>query len=263
MGSRISKELMDALMEKTVFQRSTIYAKIAEIATADGQSCSNLTYALELASQNGLNPQKYAVPEEMAEYRDYRRSRLSEPVVITKTRIVCEKKIGGVKFSSDPEIPEINLPSEKVIEAKRMGAVYPYIYVLENSIRYFIRETLENAHGEEWWVTCASKEAITKASERQDKQGKARYYGTKAPHQIYLVDLDDLRNIMIRNWKDFEPKLPKLPSTQAWVINILQMIEETRNIIAHNNPISKDDEEKLKVHFKDWASRISEGPLDD
>jgi hypothetical protein len=35
------------------------------------------------------------------------------------------------------------------------------------------------------------------------------------------------------------------------------MIEETRNIIAHNNPISKDDELKLKVHFKDWAKRIS------
>jgi hypothetical protein len=34
------------------------------------------------------------------------------------------------------------------------------------------------------------------------------------------------------------------------------MIEETRNIVAHNNPISKDDEEKLKVHFKDWAKRI-------
>jgi hypothetical protein len=257
MSNRISKELMDALIDKTSLKRSTVYAKIAEIAAADGQSCSNLTYALELANQSGMNPQKYAKPSQLAEYRDFRRSKPAQQIVVTKTRLIPEKRITGVKFSADPEIPEINLPPEKVTEAKRMGAVYPYIYVLENSIRYFIRNTLESLHGPKWWTTCASKEAIMKASERKDKQGKARYYGTIAPHPVYLVDLDDLRNIMIRNWKDFEPKLPKLPSTQAWVINILQTIEETRNIMAHNNPISKDDELKLKVHFKDWASRIS------
>ncbi len=256
MVGQISKELMDDLESKTKLTRRAIYYKINEIAEADGQSCSNLTYALEIAHQNGLNPQKYASPAELAEYRDYRRSRSSAPMIITKTRIVPEKRISGIKFA-DPEIPEINLPPEKVTEARRMGGIYPYIYVLENSLRFFIRETLESVHGEKWWDTCASKETVTKALDRQEKQGKARYYGTKSPHAVYLVDLDDLRNLMIRNWKDFEPKLPKLPSTQAWVINIIQMIEETRNIIAHNNPISKDDEDKLKVNFKDWATRLS------
>jgi hypothetical protein len=256
MSERISKELMQALMASTGLKQPTIYAKIAEIARVDGNSCSHLVYALEYAYQNGLNPKKFADKEILQEYKDYRRSRPSEPIVITKTKIIPEKRIAGIKFVADPDIPEINLPAEKVSEAKRMAGIYPYIYVLENSIRELIRSTLEPIHGTNWWDGCAPKEAIGKASERQDKQGRSRYYGTKAPHPIYLVDLDDLRNIIIRNWKDFEPKLPKLSHTQAWVINIIQMIEETRNIVAHNNPISKDDEQKLKVHFKDWANRI-------
>jgi hypothetical protein len=254
MGKRITKELMKALIDKTGLKPSTVYAKIGEIASADGKSCDIIVYALEYAHRNGLNPRKFADQETLDEYKEYRRSLPNEPTIITKTRVVPERRVATIKFS-DSDIPEINLPPEKVSEAKRMGEIYLYIYVLENSMRELIKTVLEESHGENWWVSCASKETIGKASERQNKQGEARYYGTKAPHTIYLVDLDDLRNIMIRNWKDFESKLPKLPNTQAWVINILQMIEETRNIIAHNNPISKDDELKLKVHFKDWATR--------
>lgn len=247
---------MKALIDKTGLKAPTVYLKISEIASADGNSCSIVIYALEYAHRNGLNPRKFADQETLDEYKEYRRSLPNEPTVITKTRIVPEKRVTTVRFS-DPDIPEINLPPEKVSEAKRMGEIYPYIYVLENSVRELIKNTLESVHGTSWWDNCASTETKKKASDRTDKQGKSRYYGAKAPHPIYLVDLDDLRNLMIRNWTDMEPKLPKLPSTQAWVINILQMIEETRNIIAHDNPISKDDELKLKVNFKDWATRIS------
>lgn len=257
MAKRISKELMQALIARTGLKQPTIYAKIAEIARADGNSCSNLVYALEYAHQNGLNPKKFADKDILQEYKEYRRSRPSGPTIITKTKIIPEKRVAGVKFTAEPDIPKINLPAEKVIEAKRMARIYPYIYVLENSVREFIRTTLETAHGTDWWKKCASKETVSKASERQDKQGKSRYYGIKAPHPIYLVDLNDLRNTIIRNWQDFEPRLPKFPNTQAWVVNILQMIEETRNIVAHNNPISKDDEQILKVHFRDWSKRTT------
>jgi hypothetical protein len=256
MGKRISKELMEALKKETGLASPTIYAKISEIASADGNGCDTIVYALEYAQRNNLNPRKFADKETLDEYKEYRRSMPKEPMVITKTRIIPEKRVAAVKFS-DPEIPEINLPSEKVSEAKRMGEIYPYIYVLENSVRELIKSTLESVHGPSWWDNCASAETKKKALDRTDKQGKSRYYGSKAPHPIYLVDLDDLRNLMIRNWTNMEPKLPKLPSTQAWVINILQMIEETRNIIAHDNPISKDDELKLKVNFKDWTTRIT------
>jgi hypothetical protein len=257
MGKRISKKLMQALVAKTGLKPPTIYAKIQEIAGPDGNSCGTLVYALEYAYLNGLNPKKFADPDTLLEYGNYRRSHPSKPVVITKTIKVPERKVSVVKFAADPDIPEINLPTEKVNEAKRMAGIYPYIYVLENSVREFIRFNLESIYGTNWWNQCSTADAKNKASGRQDKQGKSRYYGTKAPHPIYLVDIDDLRKIIMRNWKDLESKLPKLPNTQAWLINVLQMIEETRNIVDHNNPISKDDEEKLKVHFKDWAKRIT------
>jgi len=259
MSNRISKELMQALMEKTGLKQPTIYARIAEIAHADGPSCGNLVYALEYARQNGLNPRKFAGKETLKEYGEYRRSHPHDTPVVTKTRIVPEKRVAGVNFDANPDIPEVVLSSEKVREAKRMAGIYPFLYVFENSVREFIRTTLEDAHGMDWWDTFVSSETKNKASERLDKQGASRYYGAKAPHLIYLVDLDDLRNIIIRNWNDFEPKLPKLSNTQAWLINTLQMIEEIRNITAHNNPISKDDEQKLKVAFREWVKRIRHG----
>lgn len=255
-SKRISKKLMQALMEKTSLKRPTLYAKIAEIAQADGRSCSNLVYALEYAHRNGLDPRQFADQDVLKEYREYRRSHSHDPIVVTKTRTIAKKRVAGVKFSSSPDIPEVALPSGKVREARKMATVYPFLYVFENSVREFIKTTLEDNHGKNWWDMSVSTETKNKASNRQDKQGASRYYGTKAPHPIYLVDLDDLRNTIIRNWKDFEPKLPKLPNTQAWIINTIQMIEEIRNIVAHNNPISKDDEQKLKVNFKEWVKRI-------
>jgi len=259
MSTRIGKELMQALMEKTGLRRPTIYAKIAEIAQADGRSCSNLVYALEYAHRNDLDPRQYADENALKQYREYRRSHPHDPIVITKTRTIAKKRVAGVKFSSSPDLPEVALPSGKVREARKMATIYPFLYVFENSVRDFIRTTLENIHGKNWWDTSVSTETKNKASNRQDKQGASRYYGMKAPHPIYLVDLDDLRNIIIRNWKDFEPNLPKLPNTQAWTINTLQMIEEIRNIVAHNNPISKNDEQKLKINFKEWVERIYHG----
>jgi hypothetical protein len=257
-STKISKQLMQALIDSTRLKRSTVYAKIAEIARADGRSCSNLVYALEFAQRNGLNPQKFASKDVLEEYKDYRRSHPSNETVIIKTKTVPVKRVSGVKIGPQPEIPEVILPAGKANEARRMAEIYPYIYVLENSVREFIRSTLETVHGANWWNTCASNESKDKASERLDKQGKARYYGVRAPHPIYLVDLDDLRNIIIRNWKQFEPRLPKLPNTQAWIVNTLQIVEEIRNIVAHNNPISKNDELKLQVFYKEWAKRISE-----
>jgi hypothetical protein len=91
MSSRIGNKLMQALVEKTGLKPPTIYAKIADIARADGRGCKNLVYALEYAHQNGLNPQKFADSDTLKEYREYRRAHVNEPTVITKTQMIPVK----------------------------------------------------------------------------------------------------------------------------------------------------------------------------
>lgn len=92
MSGRISRELMQALMEKTSLKRPTIYAKITEIGQADGRGCSNLVYALEYAHRNGLDPRQFADQHVLKEYREYRRSHPHDPIVVTKTRTIAKKK---------------------------------------------------------------------------------------------------------------------------------------------------------------------------
>jgi len=131
---------------------------------------------------------------------------------------------------------------------------YSVMFTLENSIRVFIVRILSNAFREKWWAEVQSKkslkEMVAKVADRKTKDSENWYHSKRGTHEIYYTDYAELLHI-IRVFNSNFAKFFKNGATK----NLLGKLEEltpTRNVIAHNNPITIKDLERLKVHARDW-----------
>ena len=137
-----------------------------------------------------------------------------------------------------------NIPSEG----------YSIMFVLENSIRVFITRILFNAFGESWWDQVMNKKSLesisTKVTDRKTKDSKNWYHSKRGAHEIYYSDYVELLKI-IRVFNSNFSEFFKKEATKN-LIGKLEELTPTRNVIAHNNPITTKDLDRLKVHARDW-----------
>jgi len=145
------------------------------------------------------------------------------------------------------------IPRKLTSEAKSMSNVYPIIYVFENSVRNFILKVMEKAHGSNWWDKAKISTPIKKkVLDRKKKEHKNRWHDKRGAHSIFYTDIDDLSCIITNNWPDFENHFP----TQSWIQSRIEIIEQSRNVISHNNPLSKDDIASVEINFKQWVKQV-------
>jgi hypothetical protein len=88
---------------------------------------------------------------------------------------------------------------------------------------------------------------------RKDKEDKVPWHGKRGAHEIYYSDFSDLRNIIEKNWADFDPIIHK----QQWINQWLEELEPARNTLAHNNPVSENEQKRIEVFFNDWTQLIA------
>jgi hypothetical protein len=209
-----------------------------------------------VAAENGIDISKVLKPEELAEVREAIRS--AKTVQVNNRVPVDVKKPVIVNLDKETKINCPNVPTSILKDAKKMSEVYPYFYVFENSVRYFIIDTLESKYGKDWWALKVSSKSRGKATDRQNKEGRNRWHGKRGEHPIFYVDIDDLQKIITSNFEDFKNQLPAVDRPVEWLTNRIEEVEQSRNIIAHNNPLSDDDITRVRIYFKDWIKQIAE-----
>ncbi len=171
-------------------------------------------------------------------------------LVINRTKSVA------INFPSNPKMENPGLPVSVLHDATRMQEVYPYLYLFENSVRYFIKDTLEARYGAGWWDSKASNPTRQKAAERELKDGANRWHGKRGAHPIFYVDIEDLIGLISSNFVDFRDKMPSVKRPLEWVSQRIEEITLSRNIVAHNNPLSQKDISRLKIYYSDWVDQI-------
>ena len=148
--------------------------------------------------------------------------------------------------------------SEKVLkEAKYMAEkVYPLLYVFENSAREMIIRVMRNSYGDNWWDidTKVSTDIRNTVKDRIAKEDRNPWHGRRGAHPIYYTDLEHLGQIVKNNWPLFKLILP----TQEWFLQRVKEISHSRNPVAHMNPLSKEDVDRIKVYTKDWEKQIAQ-----
>jgi len=254
----INKEIFKLLRERTGLSTPGLYHAIYRKREEIGYAYTKETAAYILASEYGIDISKYLKPEELAEVREAIRS--AKMIHVAKTPVIVKKPV-VVRLDEDFKIDCPNVPESILKDAKKMSKVYPYFYVFENSIRFFIKDTLESKYGKDWWSQKVNSKIRAKAANRQKKEGRNRWHGKRGEHPIFYVDIDDLRKIITSNFDDFKDRLPDVERPIEWLTNRIEEIELSRNIIAHHNPLSDDDIERVKIYFKDWIKQIANKKL--
>lgn len=161
------------------------------------------------------------------------------------------------KIPSTPTISEIDYSDPFLgpnALSKESTEAYQILYLLENSIRAFVVRVLENKFGKDWWheigKTKSTTRIATKVSERLKTERDNWDHTKRGIHEIYYTDFEHLLCIIRCFDAEFGPHFKK-GHAQNMIGNISALVQ-TRNVTAHNNAITKDDLDKLKVYAKEW-----------
>ncbi len=128
--------------------------------------------------------------------------------------------------------------------------VYPILYVFENSVREVISRVLSQAIGLDWWDRCAPEGVRRSVAERMKQENDTPWHGARGADPIFYTDIKDLVSI-VRNregWRKLQPILGRI----EWFSELINCIGASRNPVAHMNPISAHDRQRLVVNFRDW-----------
>jgi len=213
-----------------------------------------------LAFENKINLKKHLEPELINKVQKAMQSISIGPSPRTDNRNKKQSDISPIlKIGNNFEMENSVLSKKLINEASKMAEVYPFIYVFENSVRNFIMKVMESSYGKEWWTSNKiSGKTKRKVTDRLEKESKNKWHGKRGAHPIFYTDIDDLANIITNNWKDFENYFP----SQSWITAKIEIIETSRNVVSHNNPLSPDDIASVKLNFKQWTKQVKEFNFD-
>jgi len=258
----ISKEIMDALVSKDKITKRSWYKRIDARWRAVHCAYDKKIVALSFILQKGLDPRPFSDSEEreklgelMKEVTIPQATQVSTP---SKKPVVKRAvKIHELKLSHSLGKIPLNLGTKSMTDGKEMTEAYYTLWIFENSLRKFIIDTMESNYGLNWWSSHVSPQTQSRSSDRKSKEKANRWHSNRGAHEIFYVDISDYKGIITKNWSVFEPYFSGLSRPQEWILNRIDEITLSRNIVAHMNPLEKDDIERIKLYLRDWLKQIS------
>jgi hypothetical protein len=165
------------------------------------------------------------------------------------------------KFKTKPQITvdettiqTFLLPNNLATQADKMAKVYPFFYVFENLLRYVIKSTLEKKFGKNWWnLANISRDIRNEVKRRKKSEGKNRWVGKRGIHNIFYTNLGDLVSIISNNYADFKDLFPSL----TWIKSRVDDLEQSRNILAHNNVLPEPEIKRIELYLEDLQKQLS------
>jgi len=161
------------------------------------------------------------------------------------------ERVGEAQSQSDIDL------LAPVSDAVRSGSLfmqrsYRLLFVLENLVREFVREVLEDIDKEDWFDKRASRDMKKKVEDRKAVEAKNNWHAGRNAHPIYYLDFGDLALLIQSHWDAFKGLIP----TQSWAVSRLNDAERSRNVIAHTNLLSDEEVVRLEMHVRDWVLQV-------
>lgn len=208
-----------------------------------------------LAHQEGLDLTKYLNRETVDRVRTLTPATAHAPARTTTKRAPARSPRGRA-IRIGPRVEEVDalLPEALVEDARRMADVYPYLFVLENSLRQVITRVLKASAGKDWWARCAPKEVKRRVEERRGREDRQPWHGKRGAHEITYSDFGDLKRIIESNWKKFDALFPSV----SWIGQRLDDLEPLRNVVAHSNALGKRDLNRMELYFHDYIALLND-----
>lgn len=149
------------------------------------------------------------------------------------------------------------LSDEKLREATAMAAIYPLLYVMENSMRELIRRVMADKHGENWWdtemTTSRLKTIHTKVAERMTTEKKNSWHQRRGAHPIDYTDIGDLEAIILAKHQYF---IPDIIGDKDWFVQFMKELKPSRNVVCHMNPLDGHNTADVRLKLKRWEKLL-------
>jgi len=161
----------------------------------------------------------------------------------------------GIRIGADNQFTEKQLLAEALSpfgvnrrnNGLEMARLYAVIHCFENEIRAFIRETLEENLGLDWWDKLP-KSIKTYAENRQTTAMKDSWLEGEKSDLLGFVDFGMLAKIIIEKWEFFSNLVP----SQHWLNQRMDELEKSRNFIAHNRMLLPSEFQRIYMYVADW-----------
>ena len=161
----------------------------------------------------------------------------------------------GIQIGADSTQAEEQLLTEALApfsitrrnNALEMARLYSVIHCFENEIRDYIRETLTENEGIDWWTKLPQK-IRTHAESRHDTALKDSWLEGEKSDLLGFVDFGMLASIMTEKWQFFSNIIP----SQHWLKQRMEELEKARNFIAHNRMLLPSEFQRIYMYVADW-----------
>ncbi len=134
-------------------------------------------------------------------------------------------------------------------KAKEIGEeTFPFLFIIENSIRELIVRTLSRKKNN-WWDEFVPNMIKKSVKRTADKEKKFPYREKRGNQPILYCNFSDLKEIILANQNDFK----NIIFDFEWFEIKMDEIYMVRNNIAHSIPLTKDDISRVSLFYRDWA----------
>ena len=255
MSEQIPPKLITKIAEKSKLKKSAIYDKLAKKIAEYNGLISKRAAAVLVAADFKIASYKYLSPEDKETLIKIKAPQVFETGA--RIKVIEKEKVASIVSLRGISVFDPFLPSKLLEEAIRMAEkCYPLLYVYENSIRNVIRILMERKYGPDWWdirVKQLHGNIDARIEGRIKEEADERWHSSKrGVHKIFYTDLDDLRKIIDDDWDLFK----KIHPRKSWVIEHIMQPNHSRNIIAHNNPLSNRDIASIQTKIREWLDQI-------
>lgn len=167
----------------------------------------------------------------------------------------------GIEIGADTTQAEERLLSDALApfnvdlrnRALEMARLYTIVFCFENDLRGYIRETLSENEGIDWWEKLPQK-IRTHAESRQDTALKDSWLEGEKTDLLGFVDFGMLAGIISEKWVLFGNVIP----SQHWLKQRMDELEKARNFIAHNRMLLPSEFQRIYMYIADWNRIIGQ-----
>ena len=253
-------DLKASLLKHLGITASGLSRKITPIKQQTSTEAKDAT--IILAHKEGFHLTKYFKGDELERIRNLVNGANSSVKQIT---VQSHKKTAKTNKTSRPSIKMLDgfifddpiLSPAKVKESKEMANIYPYIYIMENSIRKVIDSVMSKEYGSNWWETKMNvgglKGLKAKVSDHKNREERKRWHQRKGDKPIDYLDLKDLPIIVQQYRSNFKPIIDDF----HWFEQLVKEVYESRVVVCHMNPLDKNNIQSVTVKFNQWEKLIN------
>jgi hypothetical protein len=123
---------------------------------------------------------------------------------------------------------------------------YWKLYAIENTIRVVVNSVLLRQIGAEWWSIAVDPTVAREAHRQRNRSVANPKHANPGSHDIYLISLFHLTEILRTNSNLFEPVIPE--TNQLLVA--LELMRGSRNLVGHMNFPNAYDRDMVDIAYK-------------